>query len=139
MLVISSVETDDSGTYVCTVTTGSFQVFISSPTQKPPAETFQVQESLELDVSEDPSQGGRDPYGNPYGRESDPYRGANPYQPSEDTYGQPARAPMNPYQQEPQLTISPPYTEVVAGEEAVFECEGAVSYKHLTLPTNREV
>lgn len=34
MLVISSVETDDSGTYVCTVTTGSFQVIISSPVQK---------------------------------------------------------------------------------------------------------
>ena len=58
--------------------------------------TFQVQESLELDVSEDPSQGGGDPYG----------RGRDPYQ------------------QESQLTISPPYTEVVAGEEAVFECEG---------------
>ena len=26
VLVISSVETDDSGTYVCTVTAGSFQV-----------------------------------------------------------------------------------------------------------------
>ena len=29
MLVISSVETDDSGTYVCTVTAGSFQVLES--------------------------------------------------------------------------------------------------------------
>ena len=50
-----------------------------------------MQESLELDVSEDPSQGGRDPYGDLYGRESDPYSGANPYQPSDDTYGQPAK------------------------------------------------
>ena len=75
-----------------------------------------MQESLELDVAEDPNQGSRDPYGDPYGRESDPYRGTNPYQPP--------RAPMNPYQQEQQLSISPPYTEVVAGEEAIFDCEG---------------
>ena len=55
---------------------------------------FQIQESLELDVSEGlegSGQGGRDPYGDPYGRENDPYGRAY----------QPPRAPMNPYQQEP--------------------------------------
>ena len=70
-----------------------------------------MQESLELDVSEDPYQRRGNPYQDPH--EVDPYGGY-----------QPARAPTDPYQQGQQPTITPPYTEVVAGDDTVFECEG---------------
>ena len=91
LLVLSSVETDDSGTYTCTVTAGRFV----------------VEDSLQLDVAEDPQGGDGGPggrYGGPGGSYGGPrggYGGSNP------------------------VTIEPSYREVVAGGDAVFECRAA--------------